>query len=209
MKHPELLTGSKVVRLPEDPDHEYYIPGYILQKIGFVVLNVLIVTIAFVDIIPKLWIIGFGEMRRAEVVAMVKTLSDESSTEYRNDAEAKAVMDEDDYSSKYHNILSFRLASGERHEVRMPTGSRHSPPYNILDISGLPTIVLIAYSPRNPDRIVLPARLGTWFFPVIIVMFGLSAGVVSILYLMNATKPIQVPNLRLKDQEPETKMKSE
>ena len=195
MKHPELLTGSKVIRLPGDPDHEYYIPGYILQKIGFIVFTAFVVGISLVDMVPKLWMMGFGEMTRAEVVAVIKTLPDETETVFTNDAEATAASDEDDYASVYHNILRFRLESGEEHEVRMPTGSRHSAPYDILDSSGLPTIVPLAYSPRNPDRMVLPARLGTWFFPVIICMFGVAGGFVAVLFLWNATTPIQVPHL--------------
>jgi hypothetical protein len=196
VKHPELLTGSKVIHLPDDPDHEYYIPGYILQKVGFAIFTGLIVALSLLDMVPKLWAMGFGEMTRAEVVAVIKTLPDETELLFTNDAEATAASDDQDYASKYHNILSFRLKSGETHEVRMPTGSRLSPPYDILDGSGLPTIVPIAYYPDNPDRIVLPARLGTWFFPVIIFLFGAAGGLVAVLYLIKATTPIQVPHLQ-------------
>jgi hypothetical protein len=195
MKHPELLTRAKVIRLPEDPDHEYYIPGYILQKVGFLLFTAAVVGIALLDMGPKLWMMGFGEMTRAEVTAVIKTLPDETQFVFTNDAEATAAIDEDDYASTYHNILSFRLASGQMQEVRMPTGSRHSPPYDILDNSGLPTIVPIAYSPQNPERIVLPARLGTWFFPVIILMFGTAGAFVALLFLLKAATPIQVPHL--------------
>lgn len=195
MRHRETLTRAKLVRMAHDPDHEYYIPGYLLQKIGFVLFTAAVVGISLVDMVPKLWLMGFGEMSRAEVVAVIKTLPDESEIVFTNDAEAKAANDEEDYSSVFHNVLRFRLNSGESHEVRMQTGSRHSAPYDILDSSGLPTIVRIAYATGNPDHIVLPARLGTWFFPVIIFLFGVAGGGVAVLFLWTATTPIQVPHL--------------
>jgi hypothetical protein len=50
-------------------------------------------------------------------------------------------------------------------------------------------------NPDTPGKIVLPLALGTWFFPGIILTFGLAGMLVSVLYIRTATIPIQVPHL--------------
>lgn len=196
MRHQGLWIHSKTIRKAEDPEHEYYVPGFLLPKIGFILLTAGIVAIALVDMLPKLWIIATGESTYAEVTEVIRTEPDRTSTVYRNDAEAREVNEEDDRSPIFHNTLAFRLEDGSRVETRLQRGSRLKPPYSILDESGLPTTIRISYRPSDPQTIVVPFSLSTWFFPVIIIMFGLASLVVAILLLVKATTPLQVPNLQ-------------
>jgi hypothetical protein len=196
MKHPEILLGAKTVQLPEDPDHEYYIPGYLIQKVAFLILTAAIVLISLVDVVPKLWIMATGEFTRAEVVEVIRVEPDRSETRYTNDAEAREAYEDENRSPLFFNTLAYRFADGTLHQTRMPRGSRLQPPYSILDTSGLPSTVLIAARTSNPTSIVVPLSLSTWFFPAIIFMFGFSGLVVAGLYLWHAPRPIQVPNLK-------------
>jgi hypothetical protein len=195
MKYPELLTRSKVIHLPEDPGHEYYLPGYLLQKIAFLMFTGFIVLIALVDIAPKLWIMATGEFIRAEVVAVLRSDADGTVEVFDNDALAKTSYEESDRIPVFHNRLAFRLPTGSTHETIMPRGSRLKPPFDILDSSGLPSTTVIAVRPDAPDRIVLPLSMSTWFFPCTILAFGLAGAIVAILYIRTATLPIQVPHL--------------
>lgn len=196
MKHPDLLIRDKTIRLPEDPDHEYYLPGYLLPKIGFLAFTGLIVCIALLDIVPKLWIIATGESVRAEVVEVLRTNADGNVLTFTNDAEARNAYEENDRIPIFHNTVAFRLADGTLHRSLLPRGSRIQAPYNILDASGLPNIVLVSARPQDPGKIVVPLSLSTWFFPGIILAFGLAGMIPAGLFLRRATVPIQVPHLR-------------
>lgn len=183
-------TSTETQQHPE----ETYTPGYLFAKIGMLIFCGLITLFSVMDMAPKLYLLFYGNTVRAEVSGVQKKTADGEVILIRNDADARAAVDDEDRVSVYHNEFSFRLPDGTTQRSLSPIGRITGPHFTILDEEGLPNTVIISYLRSEPSVIVLPAEYGTWFFPGTIFLFGISGTIVSVMFILTARKPITVPH---------------
>ena len=172
-----------------------YTPGYVPQKIGMVLVCLCVLAVGGVQLFPSLYLLAFGQRAKAEAIHIVKAQEGKPDVIITRDAEWKIVEDNHDRSVVYWNVYRFSSREGKAITFRAPVGSVFRPPQPLLDDDGLPTIITVCYDARNPQTVLLPLELSTWFFPGTIVLFGLMGTAVSLLVLYFARKPIILPHI--------------
>jgi hypothetical protein len=172
-----------------------YTPGYVPHKIGMLFLCLLVLAMGGFKLFPALQLVVFGHRIAAEVTAIVRTQEGRPELTLNRDADWKPAEEQRDRSSVFWDVYRFTPPGGVPVTFRGPVGSLFRPLQPLLDADGLPTVVTVYYDPNNPQRVLLPLELSTWFFPATLTLFGIIGTGTSFLLLYYARKPIVLPHI--------------
>ena len=182
-------------RDPQTGEILTYTPGYVPHKIGMVLICLLVLALGVAGLFPALQLVMFGQRADAEVTAIVRTQEGRPDLTLTRDADWKPAEEQRDRSSVFWDIYRFTPPGAAAVTFRGPVGSLFRPLQSLLDADGLPTVVLIYYDPKNPQRVLLPLELSTWFFPATVTFFGFLGTGTGLLLLYYARKPIVLPHI--------------
>lgn len=205
MNHPNLISNSReavgevAAEMPaRDPDTGEiltYTPGYVPQKIGMLVVCLLLIFAAATQLVPALRLVAFGTFTRAEALHIVKTRDGAPDEILTKDAQWKGNEGTQDRTVTYWNVYRLHLPNGGSVNVQAAVGSFMKPAQPLLDVDGLPNLVPVYYDATDPQRFILPAEFSTWFFPGTLALFGTLGVVASGMLLYHARTPIVLPHI--------------
>lgn len=179
----------------EDDSLIPYIPGCVPQKIAMLAFSVTLIAIGLILVFPRLDLVLFGQSTQALATRVVKERPGGDSIILTTDAEILESRERFDRSYVFWNEFRFQNVDGTMVDFRAPSGMQLRPAHSLLDAEGLPTIVRVAFDPANPEKIILPFEISTWFFPGMLILFGLLGTIASSYLLYYARKPVMMPNL--------------
>jgi hypothetical protein len=172
-----------------------YTPGYAGMKVAMILYGLLLVMVGLALIATPLRLMLFGKMTEAEATRIVKTEKGYPDVVLTNDEAVQASLETNNYRAIFWNEFEFQTQDGLTHSARCPVGSRLKPLFNLVDADGLPTMEMVYYNPKQPEQLVFPSILSTWFAPGVLIIAGLLGAVIgSVLYYW-AKKPIVLPHL--------------
>ncbi len=176
--------------------YETYTPGYLLPKVVFALLGMVVLVMGGMQAWPDLRLLATGERTEAIVVEVVARKQGQPDLTLRTqselDAHEKTVSNAKDYNWTFFDVFAFETGSG--HEIRFlrPVGSKLKPPMSLLDDDGLPTTATVLYDLRNPARSVLPYEHSSWLAPALTGFMGLIMVLVGGVFAWFARKPIRL-----------------
>jgi hypothetical protein len=172
-----------------------YIPGYARQKVLLIVFGLVLCVIALAQLETPLRLVIFGERTRAEATDVIKSKAGLPDLVLKSDAQIRDHSEARDRSYVFWNEFRFRTSDGRVVTVRAPVGSELKPLYPLLDEDGLPTTDLVCYEAGNPNVVVFPLIISTWFAPGMMLLVGLLATLIGGFLLYWSNKPIVLPHL--------------
>ena len=181
----------------EDSSMIPYVPGYVPQKIGMLLFSLSLVIAGCVFLFPNFGLLLFGQQTQAIATRVVKERPGGQSIVLNSDAEILQAKERFDRSYVFWNEFRFLLPNGEEVEFRASSGMQLRPAHSLLDADGLPTTVPVAFDPKYPKSVILPAEISTWFFPGVLISFGILGMIAASVLLYYARKKVMMPNLSM------------
>jgi hypothetical protein len=172
-----------------------YTPGHARQKALVILFGLILFTLGTWQLWPPLRLLAFGQRAKAEAIYVIKAKEGLPDLILHDDAQVQANLEPRDRSYVFWNEFSFTTADGREVNVRATVGSQLKPIYPLLDADGLPTIDLVCYDPKNPNTVVFPMIISTWFAPGMLVFIGFLATLIGSVLLYWANKPIELPHI--------------
>jgi Na+/melibiose symporter-like transporter len=170
-----------------------YTPGYVLPKLLFLAVSLIVFAVGAVRLVPDLILISTGKFVQAEVSQIVKTREGLPDEILAQDEQWKSVELMRDRSSTYWNVFSFALDDGSPVAFRSAFGNQFRPINPLLDADGLPTTQWVVYNPKDPEKIAQPLELSNWFVPLTMSLLGGMGALIAGLLLYHARRPMPVP----------------
>jgi MFS family permease len=178
----------------EPADQETYTPGYLLPKLGLVIVGLLVATAALRQAWPDLHLLMHGETGEGVVTAVImqKPGLPEIVLNTQADVIAKThdVSASKDYTTTFFDEFTFEARDGKPVVFRRDVGCKLKPTLPLLDDDGLPTTATLRYDPADPAHPSLPLELSTWFAPALIFILGIMAALTGAVLALYARKPI-------------------
>jgi hypothetical protein len=180
---------------PALPEAGTYTPGYRGLKLAMIGYGLLLLLAGLALIEHPLSLILLGQKTTAEATKVIVTKRGLPDLDLTNDQQVQANIAPNDYSYIFWNEFKFQDDKGRFVSVRCEVGSRLKPLYSLLDADGLPTMCTVYYSPREPDQVVFPYIVSTWFAPGVLIIVGLLGAIVGGFLYFWANKPIKLPHI--------------
>ena len=172
-----------------------YTPGHARRKMLMFLFGLFLFTLGFCQLYSPLRLLFFGGRAWAETTDIVKTKTGLPDLVLRSDAQIQTNLEPRDRSYIFWNEFAFQTADGRVVNVRATVGSQLKPLYTLVDSDGLPTSELVCYDPRNPEHIIFPKVISTWFAPGMMAFIGLLATIIGSKLFFWANKPIELPHI--------------
>jgi hypothetical protein len=181
--------------------HEIYVPGYAGAKTIFILLGLLLLGLSLDKLRPAWDLALHGGRALAEAECIVRTEPDGSQEIFTTDdtllAAIKAGEGSRDRRSVYWVEYRFTTADGRQIHARSPLGQHVKPLQPLRDQDGFPSSSWIWYQQGDPEQILLPLQMGTWYLPGMLALFGSLAVIIGSLLRWSAKRPIEMPDLTL------------
>lgn len=174
---------------------ETYTPGYLLPKLGIVVLGLGMIGVASFNLVPSLRLMLVGQRVQAEAVAVYKEKLGGETVRLATDAEILAAHEASDRSYVFWNEYRYRAADGTDVVFRASAGSQLKPAHPLFDDDGLPTVLTAYHDPAAPKTVLLPTEFSTWFMPGTLALFGAIGAILGTLLAWHARRPIPLPHI--------------
>jgi len=172
-----------------------YTPGYAWPKRFMALGGLVLFALGFWQLHTPLQLLLFGTRATAEAVDVVKSKPGLPDVVLHDDAQVQAHAETHDRSYVFWNDFQFHTVDGRAITVRAPVGSQLKPLYPLLDPDGLPTMDVLYYDSHDPEKVVFPGIISTWFAPGAMAFIGLLAVVIGSVLLYWSDKPIAVPHI--------------
>ena len=173
---------------------ETYTPGYLIPKVLFAVVGLVVMGGALRQAGPDLRLLVVGRPAEAVAVSVVVGKPGQPDLILKNqaelDAKMKAVANAKDYTWTFYNVFNFETKAGQEIAYRRPVGCKLKPSLPLLDDNGLPTTAKLLYDDQDPSHPVLPLEYSTWLAPALVATLGLIAFVFGALLAWFAKRPI-------------------
>ncbi len=176
------------------PAPDTYTPGYARQKALIILFGIIVCAVGLWQLKTPLWLLVFGGHTRAEATTVIKTKTGLPDLVLNTDSQIQAHVESRDRSYVFWNEFKFHAKDGSEVTVRATVGSELKPLYPLLDEDGLPITDLIYYDPSNPNLVVFPRIISTWFAPGMLLLIGSLAILIGSFLLYWANKPIVLPH---------------
>ena len=200
---PLALDAGQFEVSPKTGATVFYTPGFVLHKIGFLLISLVLFFLGAVRLVPDLTLLATGNRELAEVLRIIKIGQGVPEERISQDDQWRSVEYLRDRSSTYWNEFSFQPAEGGAPVAfRSAFGSHFRPLNPLLDTDGLPTTRWVYYDPPDPTRILEPFELRNWFLPLALTILGLSGSAIAGMLLFYARRPIPVPFVALTTPQP-------
>jgi len=174
----------------------YYTPGHAKRKLLVVFYGIILLSFGMSQLWTPLRLLAFGQKVRGEATFVTKTKTGLPDLVLTDDAQILANVEARDRSYVFWNEFRFHTTDGRAVNVRAPVGSQLKPLYLLLDADGLPTTDLICYNQSQPEEVVFPMIISTWFAPGMLVVSGLACIVIGLVLFYWANKPIELPHIQ-------------
>jgi hypothetical protein len=172
-----------------------YTPGYAGQKLLVVFFGLILFGLGAAQLSTPLRLLASGRRAVAEAVSVLKSKPGLPDLTLTNDLQIQASLEPRDRSYTFWNQFRFKTDRGGMVNVYAPIGSQLKPLYPLLDPDGLPTADVIYYDPANPETVVFPNLIGTWFVPGFLVTMGILCTIIGSFLFYWAGKPIALPHV--------------
>ena len=172
-----------------------YTPGHAKRKLFMVIAGLVVFALGLRQLWTPLRLALTGQRTRAEAVAAIKTKAGLPDRVLTDDAQIQANLESRDRSYVFWNEFRFHTADGRAVEIRAPVGSQLKPLYPLADADGLPTTDSVYYDPGDPQTVVFPMIVSTWFAPGVLMVVGLACAIIGAVLLYWANKPIELPHI--------------
>lgn len=192
----EAEEKKKVQEGGEEAHQEHYTPGCIPQKIFMLGCGVVLIVAGLVEGLPAIKLGLRGNTTQATAVDVIKERPGGEPIALTTNAEIMNAEERIDRSFVFWNRFEYLDDAGKIHQFRAPVGMQLKPAFKILDEEGLPTAVTVWYNPKDPDQVVIPFLISTWFISGLLFIFGLITAIFACLLLYYARKPIALPYIK-------------
>ncbi len=173
---------------------ETYTPGYLIPKVLFALVGLVVVGVAVSQAWPDLRLLAVGRHTEAMATSVVARKPGQPDIIMKNQAELnakmKAIGNAKDYTWTFYNEFIFETHEGREVSFRRAVGCKLKPSMPLLDDNGLPTTAKLLYDARDPSRTVLPLEYSTWLAPALTSLLGLIAFVLGSTLAWFSGKPI-------------------
>ena len=173
---------------------ETYTPGYLVPKILFAVVGLVVLGVALRQAWPDLRLLVMGRSAEAVAVSVIVGKPGQPDLILKNQAELnekmKTVANAKDYTWTFYNVFGFETKDGQEVAYRRPVGCKLKPSMPLLDDNGLPTTAKLLYDDQDPTHPVLPLEYSTWLASAMVAGLGLIAFVFGAILAWFARKPI-------------------
>jgi Na+/melibiose symporter-like transporter len=186
------------------PDaHEYYVPGYILWKITFLIVSLAILGAGLWMLVPKLAIAASGSLVQARVEAVTYQDGHGQMKVFKSATAVREFLAEGKKDGIFQLRCVAEMPDGSLVRFTPSNAQTRKPLVDIVDEDGLPS-TLMAYVPAGaPTSAILPFEIGTWFMPGLVAFLGATATVLASLLVRSARRPIALPLLQPRSQSPD------
>ena len=173
---------------------ETYTPGYLVPKILFAVVGLVVLGVALRQAWPDLRLLVMGRSAEAVAVSVIVGKPGQPDLILKNQAELnekmKTVANAKDYTWTFYNVFGFETKDGQEVAYRRQVGCKLKPSMPLLDDNGLPTTAKLLYDDQDPTHPVLPLEYSTWLAPALVAGLGLIAFIFGAILAWFARKPI-------------------
>lgn len=176
-------------------NREFYTPGFGRCKIAMMLYGLVLLLVGLSQLWEPLYLIALGHRATAEAIAVIKSKEGLPDLILADELQVQRNLEIHDRTAIFWNLFRYHTRDGLSVEVRSPIGSQLKPLYPLLDLDGLPTTDLIYYNPKDPQSVVFPLTVSTWFASGVLVIAGFSCFLIgSVLYYWS-NKPIELPHI--------------
>ena len=173
-----------------------YTPGFLVPKLVFAALGLAAMIVALTQAWPHLSLLVCGAKAEAVAVSVLATKPGQPllvlASQVEIEEKSKEVRTAKDYHWTFYNLFRFETPEGREVTYQREVGCKLKPSLPLLDESGLPSIALLLYDPKDPSCAVLPKEFSSWFVPGIVGTFGLATFLVGATLAWFALKPIPI-----------------
>ena len=173
-----------------------YTPGFLGPKLVFAAVGLAAMLVALTQAWPHLRLLARGAKAEAVAVSVLAAKPGQPelllASQAEIEAKSKEVRTAKDYHWTFYNLFRFETPDGSEVTYRREVGCKLKPSLPLLDESGLPSIALLLYDPKDPSCAVLPKEFSSWFVPVIVGTFGFATFLVGATLAWFARKPIPI-----------------
>ncbi|MBC8040729.1 MAG: hypothetical protein H7Y06_09315 [Opitutaceae bacterium] len=174
---------------------QHYTPGYVGVKLIMIGLGLGLFIVGMAYLWTPLRLVMWGNRAMAEATTVTKTKKGAPDIVLKDDVQVKASFDPRDRSHVFWNEFRFQTADGRVVNVRATVGSQLKPLYSLINGDGLPTTDLVFYDVKQPEIVVFPLIISTWFAAGVLAGGGLLMMFIGSVLLYWARKPIELPHL--------------
>lgn len=175
---------------------QYYTPGYRRCKVAMMLFGLALLFLGLSQVWPPLRLVLFGKSAIAEAIAVIKSKPGLPDLVLSDELELQSKVEARDRTYIFWTLFSYRTKEGIIVEVRSPVGSQLQPLYPLLDADGLPTSDFLFYDPKDPQNVVFPLTVSTWFAAGVLLVAGLACTLIGAVLYYWADKPIELPHIR-------------
>lgn len=172
-----------------------YTPGYVGAKLLMIAFGLGLFCIGLTHLWTPLRLVMLGERAVAEATTVTKAKRGMPDVVLTDDVQIQANLETRDRTYVFWNEFRFHAADGRDVNVRATVGSQLKPLYTLINSDGLPTTDVVYYDPANPETVVFPLIISTWFAAGSLAIGGLLIVMIGSVLLYWARKPIEVPHL--------------
>lgn len=158
-----------------------------------VAFGLAVLSFGIIQISTPARLVLFGDRATAQATRVIKSKPGQPDVILTNNLQLQAAAETADRSYIFRNEFQFQTADGRQITVTLPIQSLLRPIYSITDEDGLATTVPICYDQRQPENVVYPSVISTWFMPAVLVVCGILCSTIGAVLLYWANKPIEHP----------------